>query len=139
VLVIDDYGHHPTEIRATLRAVRNAHPTRRIVVLFQPHRYSRTAHLLDEFGRAFNDADLLRVVDVYGAGEAVIEGATSESLADCVRRQGHRDARASGDLDRAVADLPDELQAGDLVLTLGAGSITTAGPRVLAALRQRDA
>jgi UDP-N-acetylmuramate--alanine ligase len=134
VVVIDDYGHHPTEIRATLQAVRQAHPDRRVVVLFQPHRYSRTAGLLDDFGRAFNDADVLRIVDVYAAGEAVIESATSEAMADLVRRQGHRDAKSIGDLDSAILALCDELQRGDLVVTLGAGTITTAGVRILNAL-----
>jgi UDP-N-acetylmuramate--alanine ligase len=137
VTVVDDYGHHPTEIRATLAGARRAYPGRRIVALFQPHRYTRTAALMDDFGRAFNDADVVRVSDVYAAGEAPIEGATSAALASSMQEHGHRDAAYGGELDEAIALVSRELQRGDLLLTLGAGDITRAGPALLAVLEER--
>ncbi len=134
VTVVDDYGHHPTEIRATLAGARRAYPGRRIVVLFQPHRYTRTAGLKDDFGMAFNDADVVRVTDVYAAGEAPIEGADAEGLCASLQLHGHHDARALGDLDSAIAALWQEARAGDVIITLGAGDITRAGPALLAKL-----
>lgn len=131
VTVVDDYGHHPTEIRATLQAARAAFGERRVVVLFQPHRYSRTHHHLDDFSRSFNEADMLRVTEIYAAGEAPIEGITAQRLVDEVRRHGHRDAHFTGELDSAVAQLADDVRPGDVVITLGAGTITNAGPALL--------
>lgn len=137
VTVIDDYGHHPVEIRATLQGARRAYKGRRIVVLFQPHRYSRTAALKDDFGRAFNDADVVRLTDVYAAGEAPIEGASAASIAASMRDHGHHDAQASGDLDRAIEAIAAIAKAGDVVITLGAGDITRAGPALIAKLQCR--
>jgi UDP-N-acetylmuramate--alanine ligase len=134
VTVIDDYGHHPVEVRATLAGARRAYKGRRIVVLFQPHRYSRTAALKDDFGRAFNDADVVRVADVYAAGEAPIEGADAPAIADSLVAHGHHDALAIGALDDAVAAIADELAPGDVLITLGAGDVTRAGPALLARL-----
>ena len=89
VVFVDDYGHHPTEIAATLRAAKRNYP-RRLVVVFQPHRYTRTQHLLDEFGRAFFDADVLFLADIYAASEDPIPGVSSEMLARTIREHGHK-------------------------------------------------
>jgi UDP-N-acetylmuramate--alanine ligase len=135
VLVIDDYGHHPTEIRAVLDAAR-ASLGRRLIVAFQPHRYTRTARLMDRFGPALSQADELVLADIYAAGEEPIPGVTVEALADAVRP--HLGARLH--LARTIDDVVTEVRAlarpGDAVITLGAGSIGTAGPKVLAALGQ---
>jgi UDP-N-acetylmuramate--alanine ligase len=135
ILVIDDYGHHPTEIRATLAALRTRAGARRTLVLFQPHRYTRTHHLWDEFCRAFHQADALLVTDVYAAGEEPIEGATGEALAAAISARGHQQASYAGDLKTAGARLAAEARAGDVVLTLGAGSVWTAGDEVLKKVR----
>jgi UDP-N-acetylmuramate--alanine ligase len=131
VTVIDDYGHHPTEIRATLETLRHYGPGRRSVVLFQPHRYSRTQGLWDEFCRAFHQADVLLVCDIYAAGEEPIEGVTAEGLARAIGERGHRQVAYAGDLKAAIERLSAETREGDLVLTLGAGSVWTAGDEVL--------
>jgi UDP-N-acetylmuramate--alanine ligase len=136
VLVIDDYGHHPAEIRATLAAARNAYPGRRVVVLFQPHRYTRTAALKDEFARAFNDADVVIVAPVYAAGEAPIEGATGAAIAEAMQKHGHHDARAASSLDEATAMLASMVAPGDVVFTQGAGDVTNVGPELLRRLEQ---
>lgn len=137
VTVIDDYGHHPTEVRATLEALRLRNP-QRLFVLFQPHRYTRTRDLIDEFTGAFSAADCVRILDVYAASEPPIEGVTGEALAARIRAAGHADCRYAGSLEAAVASCVAEARAGDLVLTLGAGSITEAGPRILEGLRREN-
>jgi UDP-N-acetylmuramate--alanine ligase len=131
VTVIDDYGHHPTEIRATLGAVRKAYAGRRMVVVFQPHRYTRTHALLGDFGRAFNDADRVFVGDVYPAGEAPIAGAEAADVVRAMHEQGHRAADAVGPVEDVTERLAAELLPGDVVVTLGAGSVTRVGPRLL--------
>jgi UDP-N-acetylmuramate--alanine ligase len=131
VLVIDDYGHHPTEIRATLETLRTRAGTRRTVVLFQPHRYTRTAALWDDFCRAFHQADVVLVTDIYPAGEEPIEGVTAETLARAMGERGHRHAAYAGDLKAAGERLAGEVLEGDVVLTLGAGSVWTAGEELL--------
>jgi len=131
ITVIDDYGHHPTEIRATLETLRGRAGTRRTVVLFQPHRYTRTQHLWDDFCRAFHLADLVVLVDIYPAGEEPIDGVNSEALADAIGRRGHRHAVYGGDLRGVVEHLMDEVREGDVVLTLGAGSVWTVGDELL--------
>lgn len=132
VLVVDDYGHHPTEIAAVIAAARGA--GRRIVVVFQPHRYTRTRDLLPEFGHALAAADEVVLTDIYPAGEAPIEGITIEVLADTVARAANRPPH----LVRALDDVPERVaqiaRAGDLVITLGAGSISGVAGRVLTAL-----
>ncbi|MDJ0787570.1 MAG: UDP-N-acetylmuramate--L-alanine ligase [Myxococcota bacterium] len=135
VRVVDDYGHHPTEIRATLAAARGAHAGR-LVVVFQPHRFTRTRDLLAEFGGAFHDADVVLVCDVYPAGEDPIPGADAAAVVRAITERGHRAVRSAGELDTLAARLVPELRPGDLVLTLGAGSIHTLGPRILAALEE---
>ena len=131
VLVVDDYGHHPTEIRATLETLRGRAGSRRTVVLFQPHRYTRTQHLWDEFCRAFHLADLLLLVDIYPAGEEAVAGITSQALAEAIARRGHRQVLYVGDLKAAAERLAREVKEGDVVLTLGAGSVWTAGDELL--------
>src|SRR5437588_23671 len=135
VTVVDDYGHHPTEIKATLSAARIGAPHRRIVVLFQPHRYSRTHDLMDEFASAFNNADVLLVTDIYAASEQPIEGVNAEVLAGRIKSYGHKNAEYIGALDNAGRILGDHVREGDLVITLGAGSVHRAGDQLLAILR----
>jgi UDP-N-acetylmuramate--alanine ligase len=130
VLVVDDYGHHPTEIKATLSTARLC--GRRIVTLFQPHRYTRTKFLLDEFARAFYDADVLLVADIYAASEDPIPGITSEVLVEKIKSFGHKDARYVGSVDEAAEQLGAVVRPGDLVLTLGAGNIYHAGEKLIA-------
>jgi UDP-N-acetylmuramate--alanine ligase len=137
ITVIDDYGHHPTEIRATLDGARLC-GLRRIHVLFQPHRYTRTLHLMDEFAGAFHQADTLFVTDIYAASEKPIEGVTAEALVERIRQFGHRNAEHVGTIDRGVEALLEVAQEGDLVLTLGAGSVWQAGEQVLERLRARN-
>jgi UDP-N-acetylmuramate--alanine ligase len=138
ITVIDDYGHHPTEIRATLAAARLC-GFRRIHVLFQPHRYTRTFHLLDEFGRAFHQADTVLILDIYAASEQPIEGVNAESLAERIRQFGHRSAEYVGTIDRGVEALLDVAEDGDVVMTLGAGNVWQAGDLLLARLRPQEA
>jgi UDP-N-acetylmuramate--alanine ligase len=136
VLVIDDYGHHPTEIKATLEALRHRAGSRRTIVVFQPHRYTRTQHLWDEFCRAFHQADLLLVCDVYAAGEDPVPGVTAEALAQAIAARGHRQVAYAGDLGAACEMLCAEVREGDVVLTLGAGNVWTVGEELL---RRRSA
>lgn len=138
VTVIDDYGHHPAEVQATLEAASRAYG-RRVVVAFQPHRYSRTHHCFDELTRAFNRADVLLLSDVYAAGEAPIEGATSEHLAAAIRACGHRDVTWVGPRNALVPALCGRIEPGDLVITLGAGDITRTGAELLTALESAPA
>jgi len=133
ITVIDDYGHHPTEIQATLEGARQC-GFGRIHVLFQPHRYTRTLHLAEEFGRAFHNADTVFVMDIYAASEKPIEGVTAETLVERIRRAGHRAVEYVGTIDRGVEALLGVAREGDLVLTLGAGNVWQAGEKVLAAL-----
>jgi UDP-N-acetylmuramate--alanine ligase len=136
ITVIDDYGHHPTEIRATLDGARSC-GYRRIHVLFQPHRYTRTLHLMDEFGSAFHQADRLFVLDIYAASEKVIEGVTAEALVERIRQFGHRSVEHAATMELGVEALLEAAEPGDLVLTLGAGNVWQAGDLLLARLRAR--
>jgi UDP-N-acetylmuramate--alanine ligase len=131
ILVVDDYGHHPTEIKATLRAARESWPDRRKVVVFQPHRHSRTASLFDEFARAFYQSDVLMVLPIYAAGEAAVEGIDSPGLCDAIRAHGHRETQFVADEEAAVALLKETLRPADLLLTLGAGDVWRVGVRLL--------
>ncbi|HJZ98925.1 MAG TPA: UDP-N-acetylmuramate--L-alanine ligase [Candidatus Solibacter sp.] len=138
VSVVDDYGHHPTEIRATLDSARLC-GFRRIHVLFQPHRYTRTFHLMDDFARSFHQADSLFIMDIYAASEKPIEGVTAETLVERIRQFGHRGVEFVGSLDNGVDAMVRASTDGDLALTLGAGSVTQAGDRILARLRAEAA
>jgi UDP-N-acetylmuramate--alanine ligase len=141
VTVVDDYGHHPTEVKATLSAARIGAPNRRIVVLFQPHRYTRTHDLMDEFASAFNNADILLVTDIYAASEVPIDGVNAEVLTGRIKSYGHKQAIYIGALENAPQLLHDYVREGDLVITLGAGSVHRAGDQLLSLLRgeQRQA
>jgi len=130
VMVVDDYGHHPAEVTATLAGARQAFG-RRLVVVFQPHRYTRTRDLLHEFTTAFNDADVLVMLGIYAASEEPIPGITGEALAEAVRRHGHKDVTYVEKRTDAAAALLPRLRPGDLVLTLGAGDVTQVGPELL--------
>jgi UDP-N-acetylmuramate--alanine ligase len=134
VLVIDDYGHHPTEIAAVLAAAR-ATLGRRLVVAFQPHRYSRTERLMAEFGPAMKDADEIVLTDIYAAGEEPIAGVTIEALADAVRRGSGRPVQVVARLDDVVPVVLKTARPGDAVITLGAGSIGTLPARLVDALK----
>jgi len=137
VSIFDDYAHHPTEITATLLAARDVVKSGRLVVAFQPHRYSRTAALMDEFGAALAVADALVVMEVYAAGEDPIPGAGGSAVADAARKHGAADVNFVGSWSAVAPTLVDLVQPGDVVMTLGAGDITLIGPEVLAGLTAR--
>jgi UDP-N-acetylmuramate--alanine ligase len=136
VAVVDDYGHHPTEIHATLSAAR-ACGYKRVHVIFQPHRYSRTQHLMDDFATSFAHADSVLVLDVYPASEQPIPGATGEALAERVRQLGGKDAQYVGSFAEAVQLAAEVARPGDLILTLGAGNVSQLGPQILSVLDAR--
>jgi UDP-N-acetylmuramate--alanine ligase len=137
VTIIDDYGHHPTEVRATLAAARLCQ-FKRVHVIFQPHRYTRTQHLMDDFARSFHQADTVHLLDIYAASEPPIEGVTSAALADRLRAFGHREAHLAGTIDNAVEMVASVAQPGDAIITLGAGNVWQAGDKLLAKLRSKD-
>jgi UDP-N-acetylmuramate--alanine ligase len=138
VSVIDDYGHHPTEIRATLAAARSC-GFRKIHVVFQPHRYTRTRDLLEDFTTAFGDADSLFVLDIYAASEKPIEGISGETLARTIREKGGRSAQYVSSFADAVSSAAAVAEEGDMILTLGAGSVSQLGPMILEKLKEREA
>lgn len=135
ILVVDDYGHHPTEILATLSAAKNSSGGRRTVVVFQPHRYTRTQELMEEFALAFNNADVLYVLDIYAASEKPIEGITAEILTENIKKFGHKNATFIGDIDSAAEKVCADLHPGDLVITLGAGTVTRLSDEIVGMLR----
>ncbi len=135
VSIVDDYGHHPTEILATLDAAKRGSVGKRTVVVFQPHRYSRTKELMNEFALAFNNADLLYVLDIYAASESPIEGVTAEILTENIKLYGHKNANYIGDIEIAVEKVLPSLQENDLLITLGAGTVTTLSDKFLEALK----
>jgi UDP-N-acetylmuramate--alanine ligase len=137
VSVIDDYGHHPTEIRATLAAARQC-GFQRIHVVFQPHRYTRTRDLLEEFGAAFGDADSIFILDIYPASEAPIPGVTGECVAAAIEKRGGKSARHVASFDEATREVTALAESGDMILTLGAGNVSHLGPHVLEQLKTRE-
>jgi UDP-N-acetylmuramate--alanine ligase len=136
VMVVDDYGHHPAEIRATLLGAREAFP-RRVVAVFQPHRYTRTKLLFDQFATAFYDAELVLVTDIYAAGEDPIPDVSARALAAAIRDHGHRDVSWASNLTQLGELLDQRVQPGDLVITLGAGDVWRAGQELLERRRGR--
>jgi len=136
VTVVDDYGHHPTEIQATLETARQCR-YERILVLFQPHRYTRTKLLMDDFARAFHQADEVYVTDIFAASETPIEGVTAKGLVGRVQEFGHRGAHYGGTLEDSERAMAGAARPGDLVLTLGAGSVSRSGERILELLREK--
>lgn len=131
VTVVDDYGHHPTEIKATLQAAKECWPDRRIVAVFQPHRYSRTRALFDDFTRAFYQSDLLIVLPIYPAGEKEIKGVNGQSLFEGIRLHGHRDVVYKRNFETTVSHLKEILTSNDILLTLGAGDVWKIGEMIL--------
>lgn len=134
ITFIDDYAHHPTEIRATLKGIRANWPGR-IVTVFQPHRYSRTRDCYSQFVAAFDDTDILYVTDIYPAGEEPIQGVTAEILSTDIQTHGHRSVSYVGALDRAIETVGENLKKGDLFITLGAGSVYKVGEGILRDLK----
>jgi len=135
VVVLDDYAHHPTEIMATLTALKTSFPDRRAFVLFQPHRYSRTEALFEEFATAFNQADRIIITEIYPAGERPIEGVNGRALYEMVRKHGHKEAEFAPSLDELAERVAAEVVQGDVILTLGAGNIWSVGERILEILK----
>jgi UDP-N-acetylmuramate--alanine ligase len=137
VSVIDDYGHHPTEIRATLAAARQC-GFHKIHVVFQPHRYTRTRDLMDEFAAAFVGADSLILLDIYAASEKPIEGITAEVLAERIWTSGHKEVRYVASFAEAAQNAASSAQPGDMILTLGAGNVSHLGPLILEKLAAKE-
>ena len=137
VMVVDDYGHHPEEIKATLAGAREA-TKRRLVAVFQPHRYSRTQFLFDQFATAFYNADMVLMTDIYAASEAPIEGVDSATLADAIRQHGHRDVVYRPTKEQLLDELLLRARPGDMVVTLGAGDIWRVGQGLLDALQRAE-
>jgi UDP-N-acetylmuramate--alanine ligase len=133
ITVVDDYGHHPAEIRATLEAARGC-KFNRLLVLFQPHRYTRTQHLWDDFCRAFNQADILVLLDIYAASEAPIPGITSEALANAIREAGHKNVHYFRSMQEGIVFLLKQARPGDAILTIGAGSVSRASAELMVLL-----
>lgn len=138
IIVMDDYGHHPTEIMATLFAIRKSWPEKRLVVAFQPHRYTRTRDLYYEFTRSFYQSDILIVLPIYPAGEKKIINVHARNLHQGIQDRGHKHAVFMEDHESAVAYLKDILKSGDILLTLGAGDVWRIGPEVLRQLESQD-
>jgi len=132
--VIDDYGHHPTEIRATIGAIRDSWK-RPLTVIFQPHRFTRTRDLFDEFLTAFEGADRLVLTEIYPAGEDPIAGATGEALYQAIKRKGHLELEFVADKNQIAVQIAGKLNPGDMVLTLGAGDIYKVGDALVETLR----
>jgi UDP-N-acetylmuramate--alanine ligase len=133
IVVVDDYGHHPAEIRATLEAARGC-KFNRLLVLFQPHRYTRTQHLWDDFVPAFNQADVLALMDIYPASEAPISGITSEALANSIREAGHKNVNYFHSMQDAIEFMLREARPGDAILTIGAGNVSRASNELMVLL-----
>ena len=131
ILFLDDYGHHPTEILATLSAAKECWPDRRLVVVFQPHRFSRTRDLYDKFVISFNQADFLIITPLYGAGEEPIPGVDSRTLYQGIKNHGHRAVTYCDSTEDTISELLDQIRPGDIVLTLGAGDIHLVGTDLL--------
>ncbi|GFE57536.1 UDP-N-acetylmuramate--L-alanine ligase [Geobacter sp. AOG1] len=136
IMVVDDYGHHPTEIRATLAAAKGGWGERRLVVAFQPHRYTRTKELFDDFVKAFYDADVLVLTDIYPAGEQPIPGVTAEGLVANIKKHGQKDVTYIADREALCDHLLQVLKPGDLCLTLGAGNLWQVGEKLLKRLQE---
>jgi UDP-N-acetylmuramate--alanine ligase len=134
VLVIDDYGHHPVEVQATIQAIRDSWK-RPLTVVFQPHRFTRTRDLFEEFLISFDNADRLVLTDIYSAGEDAVDGVSSKSLYQAIKKRGHLDV-AYVEKDEIVARLKPQLKPGDIVLTLGAGDIYRVGERLVQELQK---
>ncbi|MBC8458190.1 MAG: UDP-N-acetylmuramate--L-alanine ligase [Deltaproteobacteria bacterium] len=138
ILVLDDYGHHPTEIVATLKAVKECWPERRLIVAFQPHRYTRIKELYDKFVISFNQADILVVTSIYSAGENAINGVTSERLFRGIKEHGHKEVIHCPQQEEILPALLSVIEPGDVVVTLGAGNIYRVGDQLLKKLSAKN-
>ena len=138
ILVLDDYGHHPTEIVATLRAVRECWPERRLIVAFQPHRYTRIKELYDKFVISFNQADIVVVTSIYSAGEDAINGVTSERLFQGIKEHGHKEVIHCPQQEEILPALLSIIKPGDVIVTLGAGNIYRTGDQLLKVLSTKN-
>jgi len=136
-MVVEDYGHHPTELRATLDAAKRGWP-RRLVVVFQPHRYTRLAKLMKAFATAFNQADVLVITEVYPAGEAPIPGITGRALFEEIQLFGHKNIHFEPDMKRIPALIGEIAEPNDLILIQGAGNINRLIPEIIAALEEKS-
>jgi UDP-N-acetylmuramate--alanine ligase len=134
IIVIDDYGHHPTEIMATLTAIRESHMGKRLIVVFQPHRYTRTQGLFHEFTRSFYQSDILIVLPIYAASEKEIKGVDAQSLCEGIKKHGHKEVFYAPDFNKALSMITRKVKKGDVVLTLGAGDIYNLGEKLLEVL-----
>ncbi|MEE4605231.1 MAG: UDP-N-acetylmuramate--L-alanine ligase [Desulfobacteraceae bacterium] len=134
ITVVDDYGHHPTEIKTTLQAIEECWPDNRKVIVFQPHRYTRTQALFDDFTRSFYQSDVLLVLPIYAAGEQEIEGLSGRKLCEGIKAHGHKEVFCSDGKEDVIAYLKENLKPGDVLLTLGAGDVWKVGPDILKAL-----
>ncbi|MBT8373048.1 MAG: UDP-N-acetylmuramate--L-alanine ligase, partial [Deltaproteobacteria bacterium] len=135
ITVVDDYGHHPTEIKTTLEAVAKCWPDRRKVVVFQPHRYTRTQALFDDFTRSFYQSDVLLVLSIYAAGEKRIKGVSGQNLCKGIQAHGHKEVLCAGEMKKAVTYLKKNIKPGDILLTLGAGDVWKVGMEILEELQ----
>ncbi|MFO7665414.1 MAG: UDP-N-acetylmuramate--L-alanine ligase [Desulfobacterales bacterium] len=138
IVVVDDYGHHPTEIKTTLQAAKESWPEKRLVVIFQPHRYTRTKALFDDFTRSFYQSDFLVILPIYSAGETMIEEVNSKVLCEEIAAHGHKEVFFMEGHEKAVAFLLKELKANDLLMTLGAGDVWKAGMSLLESLKKKS-
>ena len=136
VTIVDDYGHHPTEVAATLEALRQGYPNRRLVLVFQPHRYTRTRDLIDDFGRVLSQVDALLVTEVYAAGEQPIAGADGRAICRAVRSRGQVEPVFVENLENLASSLQGVLRAGDVLVTMGAGNINAISHALPAQLSQ---
>jgi UDP-N-acetylmuramate--alanine ligase len=137
ILVIDDYAHHPTEVQATIKAARQGWEERRIVAVFQPHLYSRTQEMHQEFGLSFFDAEVLVVTDIYPSREKPIEGVTGKLIADTAKTYGHRDVHYVRDKRDLPSRLTSIVEDGDIVITMGAGDIYKFGEQFTELIKQK--
>ena len=138
VTILDDYGHHPTEIKTTLEAVRRSWPGRRLIVVFQAHRYSRTRALYDDFTRAFYQSDVLMLLPIYPAGEERIDGVNHEMLVEGIKRHGHKEVAGFNTMAGVVKALSEVVKDGDLVLTLGAGDVWKVGELLIKQIKHSE-
>ena len=136
ITIVDDYGHHPTEIKTTLYAVKECWPDRRIVVVFQPHRYTRTKALFDDFTRTFYQSELLLVLPIYSAGEKEIKGIDSIALYEGIKMYGHKEVIYVEGFKKAVSYLKEILKEGDVLITMGAGDVWKVGEQILSELER---
>jgi UDP-N-acetylmuramate--alanine ligase len=136
IMVIEDYAHHPTEIKATLDAAKRGWP-RRVVAVFQPHRYTRLSHLMNDFATSFNQADVLIIAEIYPAGEEPIPGISGRTLFDEVQQFGHKDVRFEPDMNKIPGLLKNLVKSGDIVMVLGAGNINKIIPEFIKKLEAK--